>query len=52
RRLHDTNRSGLWWFLNLIPIIGGIILLIFTFQDSNPNSNKYGPNPKLNGNSN
>lgn len=29
RRLHDTNRSGAWWFIGLVPIVGWIILLVF-----------------------
>jgi uncharacterized membrane protein YhaH (DUF805 family) len=28
RRLHDTGRSGFWWFLGLIPFAGGIVLLV------------------------
>jgi len=27
RRLHDTGRSGWWWFIALIPLIGWIVLL-------------------------
>jgi uncharacterized membrane protein YhaH (DUF805 family) len=27
RRLHDTNRSGWWWFISAVPVIGPIILL-------------------------
>ena len=46
RRLHDTNRSGWYFFLNLIPLIGSIILLVFLVQDSDPNENRHGPNPK------
>ncbi len=46
RRLHDTNRSGWWFFISFIPLIGGIILIVFTVQDSQPNENQYGPNPK------
>ncbi|MDX6381746.1 MAG: hypothetical protein QOI57_2770 [Rubrobacteraceae bacterium] len=46
RRLHDTGRSGWWILLGLIPIIGGIILLIFMVLDSEPGENQYGPNPK------
>ncbi len=46
RRLHDTNHSGWWWFLILIPIIGWIILLVFLCTDSMPGDNKYGPNSK------
>jgi uncharacterized membrane protein YhaH (DUF805 family) len=46
RRLHDTNRSGWWLLIGLIPIIGHIILLVFTVQGSQPGGNQYGPNPK------
>ncbi|MEL6629268.1 MAG: DUF805 domain-containing protein [Bacteroidota bacterium] len=46
RRLHDTGRSGWWYLLVLIPIIGWIALIVFYFQDSEPGENQYGPNPK------
>jgi uncharacterized membrane protein YhaH (DUF805 family) len=46
RRLHDTGRSGGWWFIGLIPIVGWIILIVFCAQDSQPGPNQYGPNPK------
>ena len=46
RRLHDTDRSGWWLLIELIPIIGGLVLLIFMVQDSQPGENQYGPNPK------
>jgi uncharacterized membrane protein YhaH (DUF805 family) len=46
RRLHDTGRSGWSMLIGLIPIIGGIVLLIFMVQDSQPGANQYGPNPK------
>lgn len=36
RRLHDTNRSGWWWLLNLIPVIGWIIVLVFQAQGPDP----------------
>ncbi|MDR1383786.1 MAG: DUF805 domain-containing protein [Planctomycetaceae bacterium] len=45
RRLHDTGNSG-WLSLLLLIGIGQIILLIFCLMDSQPGSNKYGPNPK------
>ncbi len=45
RRLHDTGKSGLWVLLSLIPIIGAIVLLVFTVQDSVPSENEYGLNP-------
>jgi uncharacterized membrane protein YhaH (DUF805 family) len=46
RRLHDTDRTGWWILIGLIPVIGWIIFLIFLVQDSSPGENKYGPNPK------
>lgn len=46
RRLHDTNRSGWWLLVSLVPIIGAIVLIVFLVQDSQPGSNQYGPNPK------
>ncbi len=46
RRLHDTDRSGWWLFLGLLPVIGTIVLLVFMVQDSQPGSNRYGANPK------
>ena len=46
RRLHDTNRSGLWVLIGLVPLIGGIVLLVFMVQNSQTGENQYGPNPK------
>ena len=46
RRLHDTDRSGWWYLINLIPLIGWIIFIIFAAQDSQPGTNQYRPNPK------
>jgi uncharacterized membrane protein YhaH (DUF805 family) len=47
RRLHDTDRSGWWILIGLIPVIGGIALLVFMVLDSTPGDNQYGPNPKV-----
>ena len=46
RRLHDTSRSGWWALIGLLPIVGAIILLVFTLQDSASGENTYGPSPK------
>jgi len=46
RRLHDTNRSGWWYLLILVPLIGAIVLIVFFVQDSSPGTNEYGPSPK------
>jgi uncharacterized membrane protein YhaH (DUF805 family) len=45
RRLHDTNRTGWWILLSLIPF-GGIVLLVFYLFDGTPGENNYGPSPK------
>jgi uncharacterized membrane protein YhaH (DUF805 family) len=46
RRLHDLNKSGWYYFIGLIPIIGSIILLVWFFTDGNRFTNNYGPDPK------
>ena len=46
RRLHDTNHSGPWLLIALVPLIGPIILLVFMVQDSQQGDNQCGPNPK------
>ena len=46
RRLHDTNRSGWWLLIALIPFIGSIVLIVFLASDSKPEENQYGTNPK------
>ncbi len=46
RRLHDTNRSGWWQLIALIPFIGVIVLIVFLAQDSKEGDNQFGPNPK------
>ncbi|MFV8817710.1 DUF805 domain-containing protein [Haliea sp. E17] len=46
RRLHDTDRSGWWILVGFIPLIGGIVLLVFYVLDGTPGSNRFGPNPK------
>jgi uncharacterized membrane protein YhaH (DUF805 family) len=46
RRLHDIGRSAWWALIGLVPLVGGIVLLVFACQDSNVGTNKYGPSPK------
>lgn len=46
RRLHDTGRSGAWILIGLIPLIGWIVMLVFMVLDSQPETNRFGPNPK------
>jgi uncharacterized membrane protein YhaH (DUF805 family) len=46
RRLHDTNKSGWLQLLNLLPLVGFFVIIYFTVQDSQPETNQYGSNPK------
>lgn len=46
RRLHDSGKSGWWIFINLIPVVGQIILLVFTVRQGEEAENKYGPKPE------
>ncbi|WP_430482421.1 DUF805 domain-containing protein [Rossellomorea marisflavi] len=46
RRLHDTGRSGFWYFIGFVPLVGGIILLVFCCLDSENGNNQWGSNPK------
>lgn len=46
RRLHDIGRSGWWLLIGLVPVVGVIVLFVFTLLDSQPDANQYGPNPK------
>jgi len=50
RRLHDVGKSGWFFFICFIPIVGAIWLLVLACTDSNVGINKYGPNPKGIGN--
>ena len=46
RRLHDTNHSGWWIFISLVPLVGQFVLLRFLIKDGDPGVNRFGPNPK------
>ena len=45
RRLHDTNRSGWWYLLLFIPLIGAIVLLVWFCTAGTPGPNDYGDDP-------
>ena len=46
RRLHDVGKSGSWFLIGLIPIIGGVFLIVFLCSEGDKNENKWGLNPK------
>ena len=46
RRLHDTDRSGWWVLIGLVPCVGFIIMIIFMATEGQRDANRYGPDPK------
>ena len=49
RRLHDTGRSGWWFWINLIPLIGWIIFLFWMIKAGDAGDNEYGFDPLARG---
>lgn len=45
RRLHDTGRSGWWYFLWFVPYVGPVVLLALCALRSQSGENRYGINP-------
>lgn len=46
RRFHDQDKSGWFVLLNLIPSIGGLIVLVFMCLEGTPGDNRFGSDPK------
>ena len=47
RRLHDVGKSGWFYLIILIPLIGFIWILVLFCTDGVKEDNKWGSNPKL-----
>ncbi len=46
RRLHDLDRTGWWYLLVLIPLIGALVLIFFFFiHRGTAGPNRFGPDP-------
>jgi uncharacterized membrane protein YhaH (DUF805 family) len=45
RRLHDIGKSGWYYFISWIPLVGPIIMLIWMCKKGEKGINRYGPNP-------
>jgi uncharacterized membrane protein YhaH (DUF805 family) len=43
RRLHDTDRSGWWYLILLLPYVGVIILVVILARGGTPGPNRYQP---------
>lgn len=46
RRLHDTDRSGWWWWIGAVPLIGQIWLFILLVLPGTYGPNRYGSMPR------
>jgi len=45
RRLHDTDSSGWWILLGLIPLIGMVVLIVWWCLEGSKGYNRFGPDP-------
>ena len=45
RRLHDIDRTGWWYWLVLVPLIGVIVLIVFFVSKGTVGPNRYGEDP-------
>jgi uncharacterized membrane protein YhaH (DUF805 family) len=43
RRLHDTDRSGWWILIVILPLIGPILLLVWYCYRGTDGNNRFGP---------
>lgn len=42
RRLHDSDKRGWWVLIQLIPIVGTIVMLVFLVSKGTPGDNRFG----------
>lgn len=42
RRLHDIGKSGWWYLIGLVPLIGFILLIIWFATETKQNNNEWG----------
>lgn len=45
RRLHDTDRSGAWALLGLVPLLGTALLAVLLYPIGTEGTNRFGPAP-------
>lgn len=46
RRLHDTDRTGWWQLLAIIPVLGWLALAVLEALDGDHGANQHGPDPR------
>ena len=49
RRLHDTDRSGWWLVILLVPIVGAIVFLVFMATPGGEMANRFGATETVSG---
>lgn len=42
RRLHDIDKSGWWYLIIFVPLIGVLVLIYFFVQKPTPGPNRFG----------
>lgn len=45
RRLHDLEKSGWWYLLVFVPLIGALVLLYWATRKGTPGPNRFGEDP-------
>lgn len=45
RRLHDIDRSGWWYWIILVPLVGVILLLVWFCKKGTTGPNRFGQDP-------
>jgi uncharacterized membrane protein YhaH (DUF805 family) len=45
RRLHDIDRSGWWYLITFIPLIGGLLLIFWFCGRGTAGPNRFGEDP-------
>ena len=46
RRLHDVDKSAWWLLISFVPVVGVIVLLVFSVMPGTVGANRYGQDPK------
>lgn len=46
RRFHDQDKSGWFVLLGFIPLLGGLVVLVFMCLQGTQGPNRFGPDPK------
>ena len=41
RRLHDSDHTGWWWWIGLVPLVGWIVAIVFYLLPGTPGPNRY-----------